>query len=194
MAWNVLEPTGTGDFSARDDAIRANFEAIETILGAAKLATPAALVAILGYIKVSDQQTQNTAGGTFTSGAWRQRTINTEDSDTGSNCSISSNEITLDAGTYICLIRCPAYDVALHQARLYDVTAAAVLLLGSVQRNASGGGNTSDSIIQGSFTLATAHALEIEHRCSTTNAGDGFGIAGNFTTEVYTVAEFWKIG
>lgn len=43
MAWNVLEPTGSGDLSGRDDAIRANFSAIETILGATLLASPSAM-------------------------------------------------------------------------------------------------------------------------------------------------------
>ena len=37
MAFNKNEPTGDGDFSLRDDAIRANFAAIETCIGETNL-------------------------------------------------------------------------------------------------------------------------------------------------------------
>jgi len=37
MAWDKNEPTGDGDFSLRDDAIRANFAAIETCIGETNL-------------------------------------------------------------------------------------------------------------------------------------------------------------
>ena len=60
---------------------------------------PAVLIDV-PYIKLSDVKSAGTAGGTFTSGSWQTRTLNTEDSDTGGNCSLSSNQFTLDAGTY----------------------------------------------------------------------------------------------
>ena len=37
MGWNKNEPTKDGDFSLRDDAIRANFAAIETCIGKTNL-------------------------------------------------------------------------------------------------------------------------------------------------------------
>ena len=42
----------------------------------------------------------NTAGDTYANGAWRTVTLDTEVYDTGSNGSLSSNVITLGAGTY----------------------------------------------------------------------------------------------
>ena len=148
---------------------------------------------LIPYIKVSDQKAQNTDGGTFTSGDWRTRDINTENHDTGGKCSIAGNQITLDAGTYICLIRCPAYRVASHEAQLYNVTDAGTVLIGGVARNDINQLIQTDSIIQGLFILAAQKTLEIRHICETTFADYGFGYAGNFGTEVYTVAEFWKI-
>ena len=41
-------------------------------------------------------------------------------------------------------------------------------------------------------TAADTKVLEVRHRCSSTRANDGFGLAANLTTEVYTVAEFFK--
>lgn len=146
----------------------------------------------MAYIMVSDQKTQNTQGGTFTSGAWRTRDINTEDADTGNNCSVSSNQITLAAGTYRCRIFCPAFNVNQHQARLQNVSDSSTVLTGQSCYQRQTSGDSGVSIISGRFTLSAQKTLEIQHQCTTTNATNGFGVACNFTTEVYTIAEFWK--
>jgi len=146
-----------------------------------------------GYILVRDEKAQNTDGGTFTSGAWRKRTINTEVSDTGSNCSISSDQITLDAGTYECDIKCPAYYVDEHQARLQNVTDASTTLLGTSERAANGASVQSSSVIKGRFTITASKTFEVQHYSTATNATTGFGFAVNIGTEIYTVAEFRKI-
>ena len=146
------------------------------------------------YAKVSDQKAQNTAGGTFTSGAWRTRTLNTEDSDTAGFLALAANQITLSAGTYVCRIVCHTEYVNHHQARLQNVTAATTLITGVGAYAAAGAtAGATDAVIVGKFTVAASQALEVQHRCETTNATNGFGSPCNFTTEIYAVAEFWKI-
>lgn len=147
---------------------------------------------LTGYILLRDEKAVGTDGGTFTAGAWQTRDLNTKVADAGSYATLSGNQISLPAGTYRCRIQCPAYSVNKHQARLYNITSAAVLLLGSSQRNPSGGNHTIPSIIIGRFTLPAAGVLEVQHRCETTLASTGLGIASGFDTEVYTIAEFWK--
>lgn len=144
------------------------------------------------YILVSDQKTQNTNGGTFTSGAWRTRDINTEDADTGNNCSVSSNQITLAAGTYQIRASCPAFACGLHQTRLQNITDSTTILTGTGEYCSTTSGGGSRSFLTGRFTLAAQKTLEIQHLCQTTRATNGLGVANNFTTEVYTIAEFWK--
>lgn len=143
------------------------------------------------YILIRDEKTQGTDGGTFTSGAWQTRDLNTEVEDTGGDASVASNQITLEAGTYRCLISCPAFSVECHQARLYNITDSAVLVLGTSEETSSGSIQTR-SFIAGRFTLAAQKVLEVQHQCESTDAGDGFGRAGNWTTEIYTVVELWK--
>ena len=145
------------------------------------------------FVIVRDKKTQNTDGGTFTSGDWRTRDINEELVDDGSNCSLSSNQITLAAGTYDVDITCPAYQVNLHQARLYDITNSAVLITGTSEKTGSGVAVITRSHIIGTITLADTTVLEVQHQCATTASGDGFGIACNFTDEIYTVAKFEKL-
>lgn len=159
-----------------------------------EVASEAAGGGALDYIRIEDQKTQNTAGGTATAGSWETRTLNTEVTDTGGNATLSSNQITLAAGTYECRIVCPATYVDGHQARLQNVTAGTTLILG---QNAYSSNQETDvtatpAFVSGVFTVAGSQALEVQHRVQATRATSGYGTELNWGTEVYTVAEFWK--
>ena len=74
------------------------------------------------YAIIGDQKSAGTEGGTFTSGAWQTRDLNTEISDPDGIISISSNQFTLAAGTYLVNASAPAHKVNGHQIRLYNTT------------------------------------------------------------------------
>ncbi len=150
-------------------------------------------VASYDYICIRDQKAQGTDGGTFTSGAWQKRDLNTEASDDGNHASIASSQITLEAGTYVVQISAPAFRVSNHQARLQDITHTATLLTGTSELNAAGSAAAGTrSHIAGKITLTETTVLELQHRCATTKTTDGFGAQCNLTTEVYSIVELWK--
>jgi len=135
-------------------------------------------------LHLQDQKSSGTSAGTFTSGAWQTRTLNTEVTDEiGST--LSSNQFTLPAGTYEIEASAPAYSVTLHQCRLYNITDAAVTLTGTNEVSANGGYATSRSFVFGRFTIAATKTFELQHRCSVTKASDGFGGATSWGTEIY---------
>lgn len=144
---------------------------------------------------LADEKAQNTAGGTFSSGAWRTRDLNTERADTANIASVASNQVTLPAGTYRCTIWAPAWVVGDHQARLQNITGAATLIVGTCSKSETTAtyGNVTHSMICGTFTLGVESALEIQHRCVVTRNTDGFGPPLNWTTEVYTLAVFERL-
>ena len=147
------------------------------------------------YILVRDEKADGTAGGTFTQGAWQTRVINTEVSDAGGHCSIASNQITFGAGTYECRISVPGHSVDHHKAVLYNVSDSANELIGSNAYCASGDNDLTHSLIVGKFVIAASKTFEVRHRCSATRADYGFGAANTFgVIEIYTQAEFWKVG
>lgn len=151
---------------------------------------PLSLVFTGLYAKISDTKTSGTDGGTATSGSWETRTLQTEDSDVNSIVSISSNQFTLQAGTYRIHARVPAYTVDWFRAKLYNVTDAADVLFSD---NTSSAANaTVHAVITGKFTIAGAKAFEIRQRVWTTNATVGRGIASGFAAEIYTTVELWK--
>ncbi len=148
---------------------------------------------VRAYIKLVDSKATTTAGGTFTQGDWRKRTV-TEETDTGNNVSVSSSVIVLGAGTYECFISCPAASVGNHQARLRNTTGGSTILIGNNAVNSSTASTGTHSFVVGRFTIAASQNLEIQHRCQVTQTTTGLGTPNSFgEVEIYTVAEFWKV-
>lgn len=143
---------------------------------------------------IQDQKTQNTAGGTFTSGAWRTRDLNTIVNDLHGLVSLSSNQFTLQPGKYRIRASAPAYDVNRNQSRLYNITDSVVVQLGTVEYVLNTVGAQTRSIIDTEFVITAAKTYEIQHQCETTGTTNGFGVAGNFGTEIYTSVEITRIG
>ena len=142
------------------------------------------------YAIIADQKVGQS--GTFTSGAWRTRDLNTEIADPDGIVSIASDQFTLAAGSYLIKWIAPAFYVNLHQTRLYNVTDAAQVEVGvcafvnvnSVVTTSSGCART---------TIAGSKAFTIEHYCATTAATAGFGQNCAFSVnDQYTLVEIYK--
>ena len=145
----------------------------------------------VSYAIIADRKTQNTNGGTITAGAWRTRDLNTEIADADGIVSISSNQFTLQAGSYKLVAYVPVVDASDRGAiRLYNVTDSSVTELG-------------ESVFQGAnmnvtyrifsrFTISAAKVFEIQDRRTGTYNTYGGGVSGNFGTETYTVVEIFK--
>ena len=145
------------------------------------------------YIQVRDDKASGTDGGTFTSGAWRTRDLNTEKADTGAHASVAANQITLAAGTYRFRASAPARGVSLHKLRLQNVTDAATIEVGVSVRQESTDADVGLAFVSGRFTISASKVLELQHRCSNSTSTDGFGAACGFgVVEVYAEIEFWK--
>lgn len=144
------------------------------------------------YIKVSNTQASGTNGGATTSGSWLTVILNTKDTDTAGIGTLTSNALSLPAGTYRCQAICPFYQANPNkvQARLYNSTASAVLLNGT---NAISNNTIAYSHIYGEFTLSGTSSVILQYQVQNSEATDGQGVAFSYGTEIYSVAEFQKI-
>ena len=139
-----------------------------------------------GYAIFADQKTLGTNGGTFTSGAWRQRDINTTIVNTDTtNITLGTNEFTLLAGNYLIRWNVAAYTVYQNITRLYDGTS-------SVGQGLSSNSNTWGTPGSARVTPGTSTTYEVQHRCDTTLATYGFGLQAGFSTEQYLTVEIYK--
>ncbi len=145
------------------------------------------------YVHLREEQAQNTHGGTFTSGAWRTRVLNTEVTDTDNICTLAANQFTLPAGTYVIHATAPAYKVDSHKAQLQNITDASTTIVGTTEQTASGDGVTTVSFVRGLFTIAAQKTFELQHACTNTVANEGFGRRSNLAVEVYSEVEIWRL-
>lgn len=145
-------------------------------------------------LHVIDQKTANSDGGTFTSGAWRTRTLNTTRTNEITGASLASNQITLPAGTYFIQASAPAFAVNSHKARLQNITDGTTTLVGTSEwaQNSTG---ASCSFVNGRFTIAAEKDFELQHRCLTSVNTTGFGVAADLDShvEVYSDVMIWKV-
>lgn len=153
------------------------------------------------FLILQDQKASGTNGGTFTSGAWRTRDLNTTVFNSIIGFSLAANQFTLLSGTYIIRASAPGVISARHATRLQNITDASTVLAGTSEFSSllsdPTEGFTTRSFIIGDFTITATKVFEIQHRCDHTQATLGFGVAagGSFAVanELYTEAQIWKI-
>lgn len=147
------------------------------------------------YIK--DVKAAATSGGTFTSGAWRTRDLNTlENPFSVSWVSLNTNQFTLDPGTYEFEATAPAIAVDGHKAKLRNITAGSDTIIGqpAASLNSAGDHTNSISIVKGIFTIGSTTVFELQHQCSTTRATNGFGFPAGFSvSEVYSQVKISRL-
>ena len=144
-------------------------------------------------LHVRDEKANNTAGGTFTSGSFQTRTLNTSVTNEISGASLASNQITLPSGTYYIHASAPASFVEGHQSKLRNTTDSSDTIIGTQGYSITSGGSQRSFII-GRFTIASQKVFEIQHRCGSTATPEGFGNNVNFgLIQVYTDVQIWKV-
>ena len=131
--------------------------------------------------------------GTFTAGSWITRALNNEVVDTDNIVSLSSNQFTLQSGTYMIKFRACAYQVNRHVTRLREISPTAQTIASGSAAYAwpNGAGHTwSDGWVRTTITQATTY--EIQHQCQTTKTGNGLGFQMNFSGSDYVQVEIYK--
>ena len=143
------------------------------------------------YIK--DVKPNGTSGGTFTSGAWQTRDLNTLEGDT-EFVSLSSNQFTLEPGKYEIEASAPAFIVNYHKLKLRDATNSTDVIIGQSRYCDQTNIVENTGVLEGSMEITISTTFEIQHRCSDTKAGDGFGVASSFSVdEIYSQVKITKI-
>lgn len=148
------------------------------------------------YLHIRDEKPTGTNGGNLVIG-WNDRDLNTIKTNTLTDSSpLSTNQITLPAGTYKLKCNVVVYQLAGNntggQSQIYDVTNSTTLLYGLTTSDYAGYGSPS-STITGTFTLTGETIIKLQSWAQT-NVTYGMGIAANNgNPEVYAEIEIWGI-
>lgn len=142
--------------------------------------------------KFSERQAANASAGSSVALGFTTRALNTTDqNDIGA--SLSSNQITVPAGTYQVIARAPAYGVGSHRAFLLNMTDGVDLLQGANAVSSASTGTQTDSIITGVFTINASKSLALRHWTQNAQSANGLGVGMGYATEIYSEIMLMKI-
>ena len=140
---------------------------------------------------VQDEKTTGTDGGASTATTWETRVLNTVKTNTISGASLSSNQITLAAGTYDVLAFSPVQGIDEGHAVLYNTSDASYEIIGDAGDASSFYGYV--YTVMGRFTIAAEKTFEIRQYTTSINP-IGLGSASSSgQTEVYTQVRIEKV-
>jgi len=143
---------------------------------------------------VQERKTSGSGGGS--SLTWITRDLNTLTGDT-SFISLSSNQITLQAGTYRVVGSTVNYKSDGSVGKLYDITNSADAIMGTVSYDGStGAGANARSIIRGSLTITSPTVYEVYNISNTARATTGLGLGyylGSSPYIIFTELEITKL-
>ena len=169
--------SGTADsiqLHASDQSV--TFPGAVTVTGALTSSTTG-LGLFSSYAILKDLRTS--AGGDFTSGAWRDRPLSTEYADPDGIVSITdatAGDFTLaSAGTYLIKWQCPAYDVGQHLSKLRNTSDSTDVCFSNAATAWTDEVENSWSFGIARVTIASSKAFRIQHYGETTQNGNGMG-------------------
>lgn len=143
---------------------------------------------------VRDEKASGQGGGNAGAGTAVTRTLNTIKKNSISGASVASNQITLPAGTYRVSFSAPGYNVAGHQAYLYNVTDASVAVLGTGAYVSGTVVETRSGAINAEIVLTATKVFEVRHWTNTGTVSTGLGfMSSTGLGEVYTEVFIEKV-
>ena len=145
------------------------------------------------YAIIADQKSSGTDAGSSTGGQWHTRDLNTELSDPDGIVSISSNQFTLQSGSYFLEASAPSYQPSRHKLKLYQTSgsAADVAFGGNEFLNSSVAVQNRASL-SCRITISTATTYEIRHYIQSSKSGNGLGVAVSQGDELYCIVKIFK--
>lgn len=117
-------------------------------------------------ILLKDIRTSGTAGASISNGSYSAARLNTTEGDIGA-VSLSSNQFTLQAGTYEIESIIPGISGGSGgtvKSRLFNVTSASAVIIGAVVTLPTGVTNGGPSVLKGNFTISTTSVFELQLR------------------------------
>lgn len=149
----------------------------------------------LQFAYFEDQKAAGTNGGAGST-SYATRTLNTEVYNGITGVSLSSNQVSLPAGTYLIEATAPALRVNNHKCRIYNASTAAAIAYGTSEFCAVGSGPivVNRSTVVTRLTVASTTLIELQHRLDTATNNADYGTAANMTgVEVYSTMKIWRL-
>ena len=123
-------------------------------------------------------------GGALSAETWNDRTLDTEVFDPDGIVTISSNEFTLQAGTYQLRWAATCFDVNEGNTRIYNTSDSAIVENGLPFFARDGSDAACTAVGYCRVTIAGAKAFKLQMWCRTAQSGNGAGITSSDQVDV----------
>jgi len=145
-------------------------------------------------LHVRDEKAYNVHGGASISGI-QTRVFNTVKTNEITGASLSSNQITLPAGTYYFTATAPNYRTDYSAILLYNVTDSSIILSSNTEYPYAPSSGLSTCNVSGRFTIASQKVLELRNYTQTAQSSHGLGLKVNESTliSVFADLQIWKV-
>jgi predicted RecA/RadA family phage recombinase len=146
-------------------------------------------------LQIKDEKSSGTAGGSTSATTWHTRDLNTVASNTITGASLSSNQITLPAGTYRVFAQSEMHESGANRLRLRNITDSSTVASGANSNSGSSGASlpNNSAILGTRFTIAGTKTFELQHYAKLAKATIGLGIAlSTGEVEVYSEITIFK--
>jgi hypothetical protein len=142
---------------------------------------------------LSDHQAYNQLGGGSTAG-FNDRTLNTVEGESWF-VTLSSNQFTLEPGSYKISGQAPTFRVGAAHSRLYDVTNGVASILGYSDYTDTTGQTTVHSTFSGYVTIGASTIYKVQSYCQNAYSSSGLGYYNSPSTEdsIYTTITIEKL-
>ena len=141
---------------------------------------------------VRDEKASGVDGGTSSAGN-NTRVLNTVVTNEISGASLSSNQITLPAGTYFIQASAPAFKPGNHKVILYNTTDTSNEVIGLSEYSGATDSIQTTAMLCQRFTIAATKVFELIHQISTAKASNGLGANYTPTINIYANVMIWKV-
>ena len=135
----------------------------------------------------NETQANNTQGGTFTSGSYLKRTLNTTIVNNIASCTLTSSVVSLPAGTYyMSAIGSCWGNLTGVQSRIANTTAS-TYSYGQSMYWAGGVASSGNTTVSAVVTITATSNFELQSRTLATVNTNGFGVGANLgNNEIYS--------
>jgi hypothetical protein len=143
------------------------------------------------FFIAEDRKDSDAWGGGSTANTYVTRDLNLVTFNTITGASLSSDQVTLPAGTYLVVASSPTYNVRENAIKLRNITDSSDEVIGA------GAGSRLGSVrayLDGLITISAEKVFEVQHRCSNSQSTYGFGVYAFNINSVYTKIRIEKIG
>jgi hypothetical protein len=141
----------------------------------------------------NETQAQGTNGGTYTTGSWATRVLNTTVYNNITSASLATNAVSLPAGTYYMSASAGMFYTTETQLRIYNNTDSANVALSQIGYM----GATTDALTMQSataiVTITGTKSFIVQHRGARTSATQGLGIGCSWDQSVFATFTIEKL-